>query len=232
MGYILTFQDRKNQKFYCYDEDRFNLIIIVANDDLIRESAFIRSGSKNELPLDGHLPYEVYLSDVQERKRRQENGLKAQELFKLAARQQLFIVEEIPQDKESISNYKVIKSLPIKRADYNIKNCKNIEVDVKCLTFYLIHDIVYFYIDSYEIQKLENLNKLTKKKTIFAIYNQAEIDLENCSLVMIELLKIRKKKKSVIYDKKTGCYKVPLRITTNGFELLEAFRIKENLYEK
>jgi len=239
MGYILIFHDLKNQYYYCYDDDKSNLMYIAFEDEIILESFIILQGSKSELPLAGFLPYEVYLNNVEVQKnnvevqkRRRENGLKAQELFKIIARERLFIVEDIPQDKDSIANYKVIESIPVKRADYNIKNCKNIEVEVKCLTLYPRINPLFFYISSYEVEKLENLNKLTGKKTILAIYSQAEIDQENCSVIMIKLSTIRKNKRPIIYDMDKDCYKVPISLTTEGFELLEKYRIKGDLYKK
>ncbi|MBL3545956.1 hypothetical protein [Chryseobacterium sp. KMC2] len=229
---VFTFQDWQGQWFYVYDENLDHLALFGLNPEVLQGHNCIHLRSKSELPIPGDLPFEVYLSNLEETRRRQDNGFLAQQYFKRDATAQKFIVEEIPQDIDSFNNYKVIDSRPIKRADFNIKNCKNIEVEVKCLTFYLIHDFLYFYINSYEIEKLENLNVLTGKKTILAIYNQAYIDQENCSVIMIKLSTIKKNKTSVIYDKDKDCYKVPLSLAKEGFELLEKYRIKQDLYRK
>ncbi|MDR6158627.1 hypothetical protein QF023_002143 [Chryseobacterium sp. SLBN-27] len=62
------------------------------------------------------------------------------------------MIEDIPQDQTSVINYNIIDSFTVKRADFVIKNCKDIEVDVKCLSTYTTNSIKYFYIRYYEIK--------------------------------------------------------------------------------
>ncbi|MDR6158628.1 hypothetical protein QF023_002144 [Chryseobacterium sp. SLBN-27] len=58
------------------------------------------------------------------------------------------------------------------------------------------------------------MNSLIDKKTVLAIFKQHSIQADEDSLKMIELSTIHKKNnRSVIYDKNTKCFKIPLDLT-------------------
>jgi len=79
--------------------------------------------------------------------------------------------------------------------------------------------------------KLERMNSLIEKNTILAIFDQNRVRSEDFSLYMIELKTILKENsRCVMYDQKTKCFKIPLHLTTNGFDLLEEYRINRELY--
>ncbi len=224
MGYYLINKDDSNRPFSQYVEKLEDLIYHVKGDI---NDAIIVSGKKKSKPF--------FLRDSKEYKnlcsQKLRNGILAQEIFKKVALEKSFIIEEIPQDKTSFSNYNIIDSFTVKRADFIVKNCKDIEVDVKCLSTYTINKIQYFYIRYHEIKKLERMNSLIDKKTVLAIFNQSSIQADEESLKMIELSTIHKENnRSVIYDKNTKCFKIPLDLTTPGFKLLEEHRINSDLY--
>ncbi|MBB4806993.1 hypothetical protein HNP38_002289 [Chryseobacterium defluvii] len=224
MGYYLINSGEINQPFSIY-VDRLEDLIYHVDGDI--NDAIIVAGSKDTEPF--------FLKDSKEYKNlcveKFRNGLRAQEMFEETARKLQFMVEVIPQDTKSFINYNILDSFTIKRADFVIKNCKDIEVDVKCLSFYTIKNIQYFYIRYYELMKLERMNSLIDKRTVLALYDQSKIKYEENSLRMIELSTIFKENnKSVIYDKNTKCFKIPLDLTTDGFELLENYRINKEFY--
>ncbi|KMQ67795.1 hypothetical protein ACM39_10615 [Chryseobacterium sp. FH2] len=225
MGYYLINSSEINQPFSVY-VDRLEDLIYHVEGDI--DDAIIVSGSIDSAPF--------FLKDSKEYKNlcneRFRNGLRAQEIFEMEARRLQFMVEAIPQDTESFSNYNIIDSFSVKRADFVIKNCKDIEVDVKCLSFYKIKETSYFYIRYYELMKFERMNSLIDKKTVLAIFDQSKIKSdEQQHLRMIELSTIFKENnRSVIYDENTKCFKIPLDLTTTGFEILENYRINKQLY--
>lgn len=224
MGYYLINRDDPDKPFSQYVERIEDLIYHIKGDI---NDAIIVSGKKKSQPF--------FLRDSEEYKNlcseKLRNGILAQEIFKKEAIKRSFMIEDIPQDQTSFISYNIIDSFTVKRADFVIKNCKDIEVDVKCLSMYTTNSIQYFYIRYHEIKKLERMNSLIDKKTVLAIFKQHSIQADEDSLKMIELSTIHKENnRSVIYDKNTKCFKIPLDLTTPGFKLLEEHRINSDLY--
>lgn len=223
MGYYFIYEIA-NKPSYFFVEELEDMIFYVQGDI---DDVLIVEGTIDSKPLllkDSN----VYKNLCKQKYR---NGLLAEKIFKNQAIQKKFIVEKIPQDVDSFSNYNILDSFTIKRADFVIKNCRCIEVDVKCLSFYKSGHIEYFYLRYSEIMKLERMNSIIEMNTILAIFDQNTVKNETCSLYMIELKTILKENnKSVIYDKATKCFKVPLYLTTDGFDLLEEYRINNILY--
>ncbi|GEN69857.1 hypothetical protein [Chryseobacterium rhizosphaerae] len=226
MGYyLINNEDKTSNPFSAYVEKLEDLIYHIEGEV---NDALIVAGSLDSAPF--------YLRDSDEYKNlcheKFRNGLLAQAIFKEEARKQKFIVELVPQDSESFSDYNIIDSFTVKRADYVIKNCKDIEVEVKCLSFYTSKNRSYFYIRYHELMKLERMNSIIGKKTVLAIFDQTEVKFPEASLKMIELSTIfRENKKSVIYDKDTKCFKIPLELTSSGLDILENYRINKELYK-
>ncbi|MDQ0781359.1 hypothetical protein [Chryseobacterium sp. W4I1] len=223
MGFYLI-NNRENKPSFIFVDKLEDLIYHVEGN--IDDTVIVK-GSRESKPF--------FLKDSNDYKnlcdQKYRNGLLAQEIFKNIARERRFMIESIPQDIDSFSVYNILDSFTIKRADFVIKNCRNIEVDVKCLSFYLINDKKYFYIRYSEIMKLERMNSLIEKNTILAIFDQNTVRGQDFSLNMIELKTILKENnRCVVYDQKTKCFKVPLHLTTNGFDLLEEYRINRELY--
>jgi len=225
MGYYLINTDEVTKPFSVY-VDRLEDLIYHIEGDI--KDALIVAGSKDSKPF--------FLKDSKEYKNLCEekfrNGYLAQEIFEKAAKNQKFMIEAIPQDIESFSNYNIIDSFTVKRADFIVKNCKDIEVDVKCLSLYTINKTEYFYIRYHELMKFQRMNSLIDKNTVLAIFDQKKIrsEKDDC-LKMIELSTIFKEnKKSVVYDESTKCFRVPIELATSGFEILENYRINGGLY--
>lgn len=154
-------------------------------------------------------------------------ALEAQDLFCEQAKKNRFLPAKISQDQESFKDYcDVLQTVSVKRADYVISNCKDIEVEVKCLTFYKIKGELHFFIKYHEIKRLNNLNEMTAKNTVLAIFRQENEQLDPKSLTMIKLSTILKENnKSVKYDVHHKCFVVPIRLTTPGFKILEDAKI-------
>jgi hypothetical protein len=226
MGYyLINNEDRTDQPFSAYVEKMEDLIYHIEGNI---ENALIVVGSLDSAPF--------YLRDSAEYKslclEKFRNGLLAQDIFKEVARKQKFIVELVPQDSESFADYNIIDSFTVKRADFVIKNCKDIEVEVKCLSFYTSKNVSYFYIRYHELKKLERMNRIIGKQTILAVFDQAQVRSGETSLKMIELSTIfRENKKSVVYDEATKCFKVPLDLLSPGLDILEDYRINKELYK-
>lgn len=158
-------------------------------------------------------------------------GINAQDFFVKMAKENKFIVEAIPQDQDSYKDYCVLDSISVKRADYNIRNCSGLEVDVKCLTFYKVNKEECFYIKYKEVMGFERMRSLCNNNTVLAIFKQKNKMVEDDSLIMIELSKIlEENNRSVSYDNEKKCLIVPVSLATPGFELLEEHRINNHLY--
>ncbi len=57
-------------------------------------------------------------------------GIKAQELFKVQAKKENLILEELFQDQKSFKSYtNTAKSVSIKRGDFLIRNIRNLEIE-------------------------------------------------------------------------------------------------------
>ena len=225
MGYYLI--DKNNQNAFSHYVEKLEDIIYVVEGNL--EDVIVSHGSIESKPF--------FLKDSEAFKHlcneKFRLGLLAEELFlqKVKASNIKYMINKIAQDKESIENFKVIDSVSIKRADFEIKNCKDIEVEVKCLSFYTIDNEESFYIKYRELKSLERLNSLISKDTVIAVFQQKENKIVENSLTMIRLSTILgENNKAVKYDSDKKCLVVPKKITTKGLSILEDALINKEAY--
>lgn len=150
-------------------------------------------------------------------------GIQAQELFKEQAIDQGYILEELNQDQKSFVAYtKNSKNIPIKRGDFLIRNFGNIEVDVKCRGFK--DNGQCFDFKCSDVVKHLNMQDFTNTPILIAVYenrNDKPVS-ERIYFFPISLLKDNPAIK-VNYRKGIGnCFKVPLKLTHIGFELINS----------
>ncbi len=169
-------------------------------------------------------------------------GIKAQELFKKQALEEEYILEELSQDSDSFKAYTNVKEeyLQIKRGDFLIRNVKNIEVDVKCRTFYTPKGKEYNCFDFNEEHLVRHFNmyEFTKTPIVIAVY-QRELNTDNPitnSLRMIEIfhmkkvikeLGLKKIKRRNSNNEYYSVYQIPINRTMEKFSLIE--HLKENI---
>jgi hypothetical protein len=225
MGYYLI--DKNNQNAFSHYVEKLEDIIYVVEGNL--EDVIVSHGSIESKPF--------FLKDSEAFKHlcneKFRLGLLAEELFlqKVKASNIKYMINKIAQDKESIENFKVIDSVSIKRADFEIKNCKDIEVEVKCLSYYMIENEDCFYIKYRELKSLERLNLLIAKDTVIAVFQQKENKIIEDSLSMIRLSTIlSENNKTVKYDSNKKCLVVPKKLTTKGLTILEDALINKEAY--
>lgn len=169
-------------------------------------------------------------------------GIKAQELFKKQALKEEYILEELNQDSDSFKNYTGIKKeyLQIKRGDFLIRNVKNIEVDVKCRSFYTPVNSSFncFDFNAEHLQRHLNMQKFTKTPIVIAVYERKKgsdspvpdslrmIDISHLN-ELVDTLKLKKKTKENKKGEKYEVYQIPVRNTAPKFKLIE--QLKPNL---
>ncbi len=165
-------------------------------------------------------------------------GIKAQELFKIQALKAEYILEELSQDKDSFKFYTGITTeyLKIKRGDFLIRNVKNIEVDVKCRSFYKSEKLNDWCFD-FNVDHLErhrNMSNFTGSSVVIAIYQRVNTDIpKSDSLRMIEIshmdkiikeLKIKPEKRKNSKNEIFHAFPIPLGRTAKEFALIETIR--------
>jgi hypothetical protein len=135
MGYHIIIKKDSPNIIHIYKETQDQLNIELINNPEITPETIIYAGDQNNQPffIRDHKKYNELIKDWYRA------GLKAQDLFKQQAIERRFIVEPLSQDQESFRTYfQNANYLPIKRGDFLIRNVNNIEVDVKCRTFYRV----------------------------------------------------------------------------------------------
>ena len=162
-------------------------------------------------------------------------GIRAQELFKRHAKSNGLILEEINQDIESFGQYFVempVKIEKIKRGDFLIRNRNNIEVDVKCRTFYEVENDIVFNFKCLDIEKHLNMQKLTNTPVLIAVYerNGEYIEDDIPFFISIDIIKSHENSlnKIHVHEENTGwCYQIPLTLTSQTFKYIENFNRKK-----
>ncbi len=161
-------------------------------------------------------------------------GIKAQELFKEQAKGKNLILEELYQDQESFKTYTdTAKNISIKRGDFLIRNIMNLEIDIKCRTFYKVDGkkVFNFKVQHYYMHK--NMMNFTQAPILIAVYENINDSPNPDSLIMFEIDWIRKNSLEIIDVKGAGkCFQIPVKETKEGFDLIESFRAKTTAYNK
>ena len=217
MGYhVITTNKQTNKIEQTYIKNLTELIWLsnITEDSLIlqgeKQSMLIRVGDKKE--------YSNYTKDWFRA------GLKAQEKFKEQAKSEGLILEEINQDKDSFSQYSVVK--PVKRGDFLIRNRNNIEVEVKCRSFRKINDKLVFHFKCIDVERHLNMQNQTNIPVLIAVYKRNGEDVEDGIPYFISIDEIISNKTSLdtVNEAKenTGiCYRIPLSMTSQSFNYIE-----------
>ncbi len=226
MGYHIILNYSSNEIKHHYIEN----INELANFPL-REDSIVYQGEKDWKPMLAKHS-EEYINFTFDWHRA---GIKAQNIFKEQAIKNEYILEELNQDAESFKCYTQIKDeyLKIKRGDFLIRNAQNIEVDVKCRTFYTPKGKDYNCFD-FNVEHLErhlNMKSFTKTPIVIAVYKRVcnTDEVEKNSLRMIEIdhmkqkideLKLKPIKKSNDKKEEYFVYQIPIKNTMPEFTLI------------
>ena len=171
-------------------------------------------------------------------------GIKAQEIFKKQALENQLILEELSHDQESFKAYTKIHEqyLEIKRGDFLLRNVGNLEIDVKCRTFYKPKhaEELCFDFSQDHLNRHLNMEKYTKTSIAIALYERIKgtDNPKPSSLRMIEVSYMNKiigklKLEPIIRHNSKGekftVYQIPLKHTMKQFTLLEHICKRDNL---
>lgn len=162
-------------------------------------------------------------------------GIQAQEIFKRQATQNGYILEELNQDQKSFKSYTSnANSIPIKRGDFLLRNCGNIEIDVKCRSFIPENGEIYFDFKCEDAEKHLNMISFTNTPILIAVYKNRNDSAVDNDFYMFDINKLVKNKE-IKKHFRTGignCYRIPLSFTRKGFELIELTSKKINKKNK
>jgi hypothetical protein len=226
MGYHIVNLNSGNIE-HKYVENEIDIVYL----DNIREETIIYKGEKHWTPIKfGNDPkYKNYTKDWFRA------GIKAQELFKKQAKEEKLMLEELFQDKKSFQQYLINDEyLAIKRGDFLIRNYSNIEVDVKCKSFYedFKGDLVFDFKCS-DVERHLNMQSLTKSPVVIAVYKRDgdEVIKTQPSFFSIELMDFFTLNKKDMKPENTGfCYQVPLNKTILGFDFIKNYYVNKKSY--
>jgi hypothetical protein len=152
-------------------------------------------------------------------------GRKAEQLFEELAHQSGWIVERIPQDRESFDKYAQSSARSIKRGDFIIRNARNTEVEVKCFSRFDWNAPGYLLRYSH-VKRHEEMQHLTESSVVFAIFERRGRHPVRGSLRMIPLSDLLGRRSPEIqYLPKQKCLHIPLDKMHRGLDLLSRFRI-------
>ena len=222
MGYhVITLNTKKQKLEYTYIESIFKLIEIKN----ITEDSFIIQGEENWKPVrvGDDKQYSNYTKDWFR------SGVKAQELFKKHAKSEGLILEEINQDILSFDQYsleKHAKDKEIKRGDFLIRNRNNIEVEVKCRSFYEKENTLVFNFKCEDVKRHLNMQKMTNIPILIAVYKRNNDEAEDDIPYFISIDEINSNKTLLnttnVSGNNTGdCYQIPLTLTSQTFKYIE-----------
>ncbi|MFK8281457.1 hypothetical protein [Capnocytophaga cynodegmi] len=197
------------------------------NINTITEDTIIYQGEEHWTPIQvGKSEFKNYCKDYFRA------GLKAQEYFKIQAKENGFILEELYQDKNSFQQYLLKNGYSsIKRGDFLVRNFGNIEIDVKCRSFHNINKQLIFRFRCKDVDKHLNMQKLTNSPIIIAVYQREGDNLKKEIPYFISIDEINKQKSQfkTHYEEKdnTGfCYEIPLSFTIQSFDYIRDFQKK------
>jgi len=214
MGYHIV-HVAKGQLIHEYIEDYEEIAFF----DFITEDTIIYQGEAHWTPfrLGSTKPYKDMV-DYWYRA-----GIQAQEFFRQQAIDKGYILEELNQDQKSFVAYTTnAKNIPIKRGDFLIRNFGNIEIDVKCRTFY--GKDKFFDFKCEDVKKHLNMQEFTNTPILIAVYelrNKKALP-DKVHFFPITLLKDNTDIKTHYRQKIGKCFKVPLNLTQEGFDLINS----------
>lgn len=139
-------------------------------------------------------------------------GLRAQVIFVKLAHCRKLLLEELGQDQEHFRAYvKAIKG-PVKRGDFLVRNRGNIEIEVKCRSFYgRTHP--YFLFSEEDLNKHLNMEKVTKTPIVIAVFQRKGDKPVETSLCMITVDRVVELLPQLVREQKEygWVYRIPLK---------------------
>ena len=155
-------------------------------------------------------------------------GLKAQEYFKIQAKEEGLILEELMQDKVSFQQYLISnKHIAIKRGDFLVRNYGNLEIDVKCRSFrYLSNGELSFRFSCKDVEKHLNMQKYTQTPIIIAVYqrNGDKFIAKTPYFISIDKIKDLSSTLGKVFVENVGeCYEVSVKLTKQSFDYITDF---------
>jgi len=145
------------------------------------------------------------------------------------------MLEELFQDENSFQQYLINDEyFAIKRGDFLIRNYGNIEIDIKCRSFYKDKQgqkVFNFKCD--DVERHMNMQSLTKSPIIIAVYerNGDEVIGKTPYFFSIEQVDFSTLQKIYIKSENTGyCYQIPLKITSADFKFIKDYHITKKTY--
>lgn len=162
-------------------------------------------------------------------------GLKAQELFKKQAKAEKLMLEELFQDENSFQQYLIKEEyFAIKRGDFLVRNYGNIEIDIKCRSFYKDKQgEIVFNFKCDDLERHLNMQSLTKCPILIAVYERKgnEVIEINPYFFSIELLDFSELQKVYIKSEKTGyCFQIPIKKTSTDFNFIKNYHNRKKTY--
>lgn len=211
MGYHLIVSNTNGEVISHYAEE----IEDFASYSDINKDSIIYQGEESWKPIVvGNHKYYKNLSDEKFRA-----GIKAEKLFKEQAISHGLMIENLSQDPESFKAYTVNSNDEgIKRGDYIIRNARNLEIEVKCFSYY--NNSIYFKYEHY--LKHKNMQSFTGSPIVIAFYERNGDSPIESSLKMISLDTINEKNnKEIRYDKQKRCFIIPVTLAQEKFTLID-----------
>ena len=220
MGYHIVIDPEAFPMRYTYVERIEDLVMV----DGINEKSIIFQGNADNPPQQvGTSSRFLYLREDWYRA-----GLLAHVIFVKLAHCRKLILEELSQDQEHFRAYvKTIKG-PVKRGDFLVRNRGNIEIEVKCRSFYgRTHP--YFLFSEEDLNKHLNMEKVTKTPIVIAVFQRKEDKPVEASLCMITVDRVVELLPQLVREQKEygWVYRIPLKETFPGFDLLGEYGLEE-----
>lgn len=155
--------------------------------------------------------------------------LRALAIFAKLARARKLILEELSREPENAKLYSKIAKGPVKRGNFLIHNRGNIEIAVKCVSYYGKGERKFFAFSEEELQKYLNVEKATKTPVLLAVFQRRNDTPVEESFCMVEVDLIQKLIDTFGRRKKEygWIYSIPLKITKPGFDLLVDYGLED-----
>jgi hypothetical protein len=148
-------------------------------------------------------------------------GTRAELHFGALAEQKRWVLERVDQSRGGLAKYRAVAGRSVKRGDYICRNCNNAEIELKCKTLY--HNDNCFYIEYREIKRLQEMQRITGSRVVFALMERDGSGVRHGSLRMFLLdflMGTFDYQAGRLYNKRMKCVRVPLKYTLPGFEVL------------
>ncbi|ASF43474.1 MULTISPECIES: hypothetical protein [Capnocytophaga] len=217
MGYhLINLIDGKLE--HCFKETYEELVY----EDAITENTIIYQGEEK------WRPFKISESEIYKALANEDFriGIRAQHLFKKQADKEGFILEDLNQNQESFKIYTNNVDKPIKRGDYLVRNFGNIEIDVKCKTFYKFDRTpreTFFYFECDNLSKHLNMQSFTKTPILIAIYERNQKDKVQIKEDIIHFISIDEieRLKRILQKSIHSQYMIPTKYLHQGFNYIK-----------